>query len=258
MARLIAPLGIRWLRAVLSRDCRLKAPTRLVLAGVFTIIDWESGKNYFESVRALAARVGLGKDAVAKHLTIAVEKGYLTRTPRAAKGDPTRRGFNYALRLPAVSSQIGQTGGLISVRVSDRAGQRDGSLSPISLTSVSIGKGPCVHRRRTDSPSESPFTHRSATTRGEVSRRKPSLRDALISAARRSHERRAFEADFPNALEPLRRIGGWRRLGDSNEQRELPGLVAQVVAGVREGCDEPRGSSQMSVSEGRVGDGQRV
>ena len=221
------PFGIRWVRAVLSADCPLTPITRLVLAGVFAVIDWESGRNYFEGSRALAARLGLNKDTVANHLTLAVEAGYLTRTPRATKGNLTRRGFTYALRLPSpVSDDARHT-------VSDQTGQTGTRLCPVPAAPVSDFTRQCVRPGRTDSPPIPLRTHRSADAPTGLPARKPKLRDALMSAARRSYERPAFEADFPEAVEPLHRIGGWKRLGASNPDRDLPRLIDMIVTLVR-------------------------
>jgi hypothetical protein len=82
-----APLAIRWLNALYSDRCALPIATKGVLCGIFVRIDWESGRGYFEAARSLGKRANCGKNTVTRHLTKAVNAGWLMRTTRAVKGE---------------------------------------------------------------------------------------------------------------------------------------------------------------------------
>jgi hypothetical protein len=234
-----APLAIRWLNALYSDRCALPIATKGVLCGIFVRIDWESGRGYFEAARSLGKRANCGKNTVTRHLTKAVNAGWLMRTTRAVKGE--RHGFTYSLAIPAVSVESGHNDAPPQAPddappqapVSQERGHKDKGPCPHSPQPVSLFLNGCVRQMGTYSPSDSPSTHRGAGAPRK--KRPPNLRAKIEAAARTSSLRADFDNEHPDVAEVIRRLGGWQRLGQSNEERELPRLLTQIIKLHREG-----------------------
>lgn len=146
--------------------------TRVVLMALFLRFDWSNPQACFEGVRSLAVRTGLSKDSVARHLRLAVEAGWLSRAPRAAKGSRNRAGYTYDIRFPSLR---------VSVPIRHKTARGE-NLRLIRTASVSDTNGPRVCSERPSCPmgsdrfsSESPLNP--LTTPGAT-------RPALEGAAR--------------------------------------------------------------------------
>ena len=157
----------------------------------------------------------MNKDTINKYLDELTNAGWLTRTKRSRTNQDgnVRHGYNYALSFPAVS---------------DLVRQQDKASCPVSRGPVSEQVRIGVRTDRTYSPLNPHDSKSAQRVRGNGN-----LRDKLISAAKRSYERDSFEAEYPEVLPHLREIGGWSKLGQANEERELPRLVARIIHGVR-------------------------
>jgi hypothetical protein len=89
-----------WNKA-LRADPRVAKTLMLVLLAAGSYADDISGKNIFPGAPRLAADTGLGESTVRRHLTTAVQLGYLTLVRRGGRsGDGRRRANEYLRSLP--------------------------------------------------------------------------------------------------------------------------------------------------------------
>jgi hypothetical protein len=85
----------------LRADQRVEKTLMLVIFAAGSYADDISGKKIFPGVPRLAADTGLGESTVRRHLTTAVELGYLTLARRGGRsGDGQRRANEYVRSLP--------------------------------------------------------------------------------------------------------------------------------------------------------------
>jgi hypothetical protein len=216
--------ALAWLWRVLA-DPAVTRTAKVVAAAMIYRFDWQNPTNFYEGVRSIGRRTAIHYGRVSIALLQLIEAGHLTRTRREGRRPARPESRNVSYTYSAVLGDTTQT-------IVGNSSQVFSQSEQTTQRQVFSERGPDVQQTLTNCSAKAnrislnlSETLKSKTEKGKTKTQEAgrNARDktqeacqAFAEGLRRDYRRAEIEKRDPIIAEAVRRLGGWRRLGQTD------------------------------------------